>query len=117
MQPSGAATTIIRWGRTAIDYWGGVFSGDRNLDGTFTEEGKAKIVEANVPAVVQASGGTMSAGEAREVLDGDITQVLIDNKADPSQTGTLGTFGLIPDWMPWAAAGVGAVVLLSVVRR
>lgn len=99
---------------TAYDYWAAVAAGDRNVDGTYTPQGKAKLIEQEVPALVRASGGTLSAEQARAILNRDITPVLIDAKADPSQTGSLNIW---PAWMKWGLfGGLGVIAAILILK-
>ena len=98
---------------TSYDYWGAVARGDRNLDGTYTVQGKAKLIEQHVPALIKASGGTLTPAQAREVLTKDITPVLIGAEADPSQTGKLDLF---PNLKWWVLGGFAVIAGILVIR-
>ena len=117
--PTAIFTSIRSTLSTTYDYWAGLATGDRNRDGTYTEQGKAKLIEEHVPAVVKASAGTITPDQAREILRNDITPVLIDAKADPSQTGKLGFMELFPGFsgiIKWGAIGLGAILLIVALK-
>lgn len=80
-------------------------SGTYALSGNVSPGAKQDIVNQEAKDLVQASGGTISLEQATAVAQGDVTTVLTQAGADPSQAPWfIQTFGTYLNW---------AVILLA----
>lgn len=107
---------------TAWNYWKDVLDGNRNLDGTYTAQGKGAMVSDCASQLIKASGGTMSQADANAQCSSDIGDVLASNNADPSQHGSLGFCDIVScpniDWttiLEYAALGIGGLLVLQMI--
>lgn len=62
--------------------------------GTLTQAQKDALVQQEVQGRVMASGGTLSAADVTDSANQDVTAVLMQDKADPSQASVFNNAGL-----------------------
>jgi len=95
-----------------------------NVGGTVSPDEKEALIQQAAEDLVRASGGQMSMEEARRIASSDITNVLMQRNADPSQAGIANALAPItPDLDPIGTPllllgiGVGVLALILVLRR
>ena len=79
------------------------------LTGTLTDAQKQTLANQEAAALVQASGGNLSASDAAAQAQSDVTAVLKINNADPSQASLFNNPGLASLFskIGWLVAAVG----------
>ncbi len=95
-----------------------------NVTGTVSPDEKEASIQAAAEDLVRASGGQMSMEEALVIARRDITNVLMQRNADPSQAGLTNALAPItPDLDPIGTPllllgiGVGVLALVLILRR
>ena len=109
--PLGAAEQVYNGLDTLVS--NGLGGIGYSLLGRLSPEGKQTIVAQEAQANVAASGGTLSLADATAQAQSDVTTVLMDANADPSQNPTwVDNFG---PYLTYAAIILALILAIKIV--